>query len=85
MTLKKCLELGMDCGLETVHECIWNIVTHVEKFFSFDKTEGEINQLKTETRELYANTNFVSSSHAKTVLEWINIEDDGIDTEGLNS
>lgn len=84
MTLKNCLEIGIECGLPTVGECIFNIDMHAMNIFEYSKITEEINQIISEANEIYNRTNFTKDSSAKDLLTWINIEDDGINTEDLN-
>ena len=84
MTLKTCLEIGNDCGLETVGEALYNINLHAGNIFEYSKINTEMNELVNEAKELYSKTNFTKDSLVEKVLEWIDIEDDGIDEKELN-
>ena len=84
MTLKTCLEIGNDCGLETVGEALYNINLHAGNIFEYSKINIEMNELVNEAKELYSKTNFTKDSLVEKVLEWIGIEDDGIDEKELN-
>lgn len=72
MKLKECLEIGIDCGLETARECIRNIINK------------EIDELYTEANEITSKSGFTADDKAQDILDWINWEDDGIDTSDLN-
>lgn len=83
MKLKEALKIGIDCGLETARECIRNIDLHAGMFFSWDMISMELDDLYTEAEELVSETNFTMDDSAKVILDWLNIEDDGIDTRDL--
>lgn len=83
MTLKTCLEIGKDCGLETVGEAVLNIDIHAMSIFTYSTITREINEIIKERAELFSKTNFTNESRTEDVLTWMNIEDDGIDTEDL--
>ena len=83
MKLKEALEIGIDGGLETVRECIRNINIHAPSMFLYSEINKELNELYTETEELVSKTNFTTDDKAQYILDWINIEDDGIDTSDL--
>lgn len=57
MKLKNCLEIGHDCGLETVKEAIFNVELHRGNFFSYENMNEEL-------CELY---NDVYASHQKAI------------------
>lgn len=84
MTLKTCLEIGKDCGLETVGEALYNIDLHAMNIFDYSKIVMELEHLKLQADDLYSKTNFTSDSAVEDVLVWMSIEDDGIDETELN-
>ena len=43
MKLKKCIEIGKECGLTTVGECIDNINIHSMNLFEYTKIDKEMN------------------------------------------
>lgn len=45
MTLAECLELGKECGLSTVQECVLNVEIHATSLFSYDKMNDELQEL----------------------------------------
>ena len=45
MKLKKCIEIGKECGLTTVGECIDNINIHSMNLFEYTKIDKELNEL----------------------------------------
>lgn len=45
MKLKDCLELGYDCGLETVREAVYNVELHGGSIFSYAKVNEELHEL----------------------------------------
>lgn len=45
MKLKEALEIGIDCGLDTVSEAILNIRFRAINIFAYDKEESEYNEL----------------------------------------
>lgn len=83
MKLKEALEIGIDCGLETARECIRNVNIHAPSLFLYSEINKELNELYTEAEELVSKTNFTADDKAQYILDWINIEDDGIDTSDL--
>ena len=84
MTLKTCLEIGNDCGLETIGESIFNIDMHAMNIFDYSKITEEINKVVKEKDELFSKTNFTNDSKTEDVLAWIKLQDDGVNTEDLN-
>lgn len=79
MTLRDCLEIANNCGLETVGEALYNINLHAMMIFEYSKMNQELTQVYNEADDLYSKTNFTKYSLVDEVLEWMNIEDDGID------
>ena len=51
MTLQDCLELGKECGLTTLDECVRNVVIHSSSLFSFDALEKELDELYEDIEE----------------------------------
>ncbi|MHA1881561.1 MAG: hypothetical protein ACTSUO_00755 [Candidatus Thorarchaeota archaeon] len=45
MKLKKAIEIGKECGLETARECVYNIVAHADMLFPYEKITEELNEL----------------------------------------
>lgn len=45
MTLATCLELGKECGLNTVQECVVNVEIHATSLFSYNKMNDELQEL----------------------------------------
>ena len=84
MTLKMCLEIGLDCGLETVGEALYNIDLHAMNIFDYSKIVIELEHLKLQADDLYSKTNFTEDSLVEKVLDWMNIEDDGVEETELN-
>ena len=83
MKLKTALEIGIDCGLKTIGECLYNIQIHSPSLFAYSEINKELNELILERDDLFSKTNFTNESKTKDVLTWINLEDDGIDTSDL--
>ena len=83
MKLKEALEIGIDCGLETVDESLRNIQIHSSGLFAYAEIDKELNELVSERNNLFSKTNFTDESKAADVLTWINSEDDGIATSDL--
>lgn len=52
MKLSKALEIGRDCGLETVGECIRNIEIHSSSLFSYSDIGKELLELNTDYKAL---------------------------------
>lgn len=84
MTLKNCLEIGFDCGMETVGESIYNIDLHASNIFDYNTMNQEVLQVYREAADLFNNTAFTKNSLTVTVLDWINMEDDNVNEEELN-
>ena len=43
VTFEECIEIGKECGLETIDECILNVERHYDLFFKIDNLEEEMN------------------------------------------
>lgn len=71
MTLKKCLEIGDACGLETVAECILNIELHAPSLFDYKKINEELLELYKGWNDFEGSTHFVLESTVANVLKWI--------------
>jgi hypothetical protein len=84
MTLKTCLEIGLDCKLETIGEAVYNIDLHAISILDYNTMNQEISHLYKEAEELYSKTNFTKDSLITDVLMWINMKDDGTDEIELN-
>ena len=48
MKLKDCLELAIDCGLETVGEALYNVNMHSGSLFIYSEIHNELNELQRE-------------------------------------
>lgn len=83
MKLKEALEIGIDCGLETARECIRNVDIHTLSLFLYSEIGKELDELYVDAEELVSKTNFTMDDKAEDILNWLNIEDDGIDTSDL--
>lgn len=83
MKLKEALEIGIDCGLETVDESLRNIEIHSPGLFAYAEIDKELNELVSERDNLFSKTNFTEGSKAADVLTWMNSEDAGIDKSDL--
>lgn len=75
MTLKSCLEIGIECGLKTISEAMLNIEIHALSIFSYSDLNKELEQLYKEKEELLQKTDFSNNDESKSVLEWINNND----------
>lgn len=84
MNIKTCLEIGKDCGLQTVGESVYNIELHAMCIFDYAKITEEIKQLHTERDVLFSKTNFSNDSSTETVLVWVSMKNDGVDETKLN-
>ena len=51
MTLQKCLELGKECGLTTLDECVRNVEIHSGSLFKYDDLENELTELYEDIEE----------------------------------
>lgn len=56
MKLKDCLEIGRDCGLETVGEAILNIELHSISLFAYSEIKNELNELYEATKDISYDT-----------------------------
>lgn len=45
MTLQDCLELGKECGLMTLDECVTNVEIHSSSLFKYDDLVKELTEL----------------------------------------
>ena len=45
MTLQDCLELGRECGLSTLDECVRNVEIHSSSLFKYDDLANELTEL----------------------------------------
>lgn len=52
MKIKDALEIGLDCGLETVSEAIFNIELHAMNIFNYDKIKEEFEELAADYKAL---------------------------------
>lgn len=43
MTFKECMEIGKECGLTTIDECVLNIELHYDTFFRISNLAEEMN------------------------------------------
>ena len=50
MKLKTALEIGIDCGLETIGESLYNIQIHSSSLFTYAEINKELNELGFKTR-----------------------------------
>lgn len=72
MKLTEALEIGIDCGLETVRECIRNIDIHASSLFLFSEIGKELDELYSDAEELVSKTNFTMDDYAEVILGWMN-------------
>jgi hypothetical protein len=72
MRLKNCLEIGLDCSMETIGESVFNIDMHSIQLFEYSKINQELTELFKEADDLYSKTNFTKDSSIEEVLDWIN-------------
>lgn len=73
MTLKNCLEIGIECGLKTISEAILNIEIHAMNIFSYSELNEELEQIYEEKEGLLSQSHFSDASNSKDVLEWLKI------------
>lgn len=78
MKLKKALEIGIDCGLETVGECVLNIQMHAGNLFSYPDMEKELGELAVEYQHL---TLLCKNAKEKDAKETLLFLDDSIELE----
>ena len=45
MKLKECIDLGLECGLYSIEECLDNIEIHCMNLFSYSEIERELGEL----------------------------------------
>ena len=84
MKLKTCLGIGEDCGLETVGESLYNIDLHAGNIFTYSEINKELSEMYKEATDLFSKTNFTKESLNIKVLEWMEVEDDGVEESELN-
>lgn len=53
MKLYECMELGRDCGLNTIEECYDNVEMHCGCLFRYEDTAAEFAELQNEIKEKY--------------------------------
>ncbi|MCM1269384.1 MAG: hypothetical protein NC247_01995 [Ruminococcus flavefaciens] len=70
--LKSALEIGIECGLATIGEAIFNIELHAMNIFSYDEMEDRIAQLHTEAHEVYKLGDYAPDSKCTDMLMWLN-------------
>ncbi len=51
MTLQECLELGKECGLTTLDECVRNVEIHSTSLFKYDTLTEELTELYEDIEE----------------------------------
>lgn len=82
MKLKTALEIGIDCGLETVGECVFNIKMHAGSLFSYNDIGKELTELSLEYDHLKCLCKNAENKDAKVTLVFLNeeikLEDDEI-------
>lgn len=65
MKLIKAIETGIDCGLETVGECMFNIELHAGNLFSYSDVEKEIKEMHVEYKGLQSCTKCTRETSSK--------------------
>ena len=53
MKLQEAIEIGKECGLETIEECINNVTFHSTSFFAYDELEAECDELYEDLKKQY--------------------------------
>lgn len=73
MKIKNCLELGKECGLTTVGQCIDNVEIHSISLFVHTDIQKEINELYMELRLLCTHMDCIDEDLIKTddALEYL--------------
>ena len=74
MKLYKALEIGKECGLETVGECISNIKVHSDSFFTKDSFNNELLELEIDYKALKSCTLISDESIVYIALELLKNE-----------
>lgn len=59
MKLKDALEMGYDCGLETVEEAIINIELHASNLFPYQDIAKELDELYNEVQGINNNAHII--------------------------
>jgi len=79
MDAKTMLEVGKECGLQTVRECYDNVMMHYDVFFSIDNYDKETNDFENDIDkyglELADNTEEGLSKIDAVDLGWNEVED----------
>ena len=69
MKLETALEIGGDCGLETVGECLYNIQIHALSLFPLHEIRAQVDELKLEYEALKRCTNTNNETSREIALE----------------
>ena len=72
MRLKKCLEIGRDCGLKTVRDSYVNIDLHAINIFKYDEIYKELKELIEEFNNLYNEGKITGDTSIDDALEILN-------------
>lgn len=72
MRLKKCLEIGRDCGLKTVRDSYVNIDLHAINIFKYDEIYKELKELSDEFNVLYKEGKLNADTSIEDALEILN-------------
>lgn len=73
MKIKNCLELGKECGLRTVGQCIDNVEVHSINLFILTEIQKEIDELYHELHLLCTHMDCIDEDLIKTddALEYL--------------
>lgn len=68
MLVREALEIGLECGLETVGEAVLNIQIHAASLFGYSDIPNEVGELLKDEKALYSETSFTNESAIPIVI-----------------
>lgn len=71
MKLVECLEIAVECGMETVGSAWLNVSLHALNIFKYDDIPNELNELTEEIDNLIRTTSFEETSDCVDVLKYL--------------
>ena len=78
MKLKDCLDIGLNCGMSTVTDCVANVQIHAMNIFVYSKISEELKELNSELSSLIRQNHLTldtSTGDALKILRELNKED----------
>lgn len=72
MKIKECLELAVECDLETIGEAIFNVEVHAPSLFAYSEMKSELEELDRDYHEkVLDNSPYTEDSKVKVVLDYL--------------